>query len=117
MKAKVFKTGKIINVEYSTYSDYKPYIDIDNGDMYGDDEIRLIDDSTDKKNAPTQEEWYVFLDAVKEMRTIQRQREKNDFNFKKFSSITDWNDFMVESYERLKDLEHAIDNMIKNFLK
>ena len=113
MRAKVFKTGKIINVEYSTYSDYKPYIDVDNGDMYGDDEIGLIDDSREGKNKITPKEWFTFLDAVKEMRNIQKERSCLDF--KKFPSITDWDDYMIESYERLTDLEYIVDNMIKKF--
>ena len=115
MRAKVFKTGKIINVEYSTYSDYKPYIDVDNGDMYGDDEIGLIDNSREEKNKITPKEWFTFLDAVKEMRNIQKERSCLDF--KKFPSISEWEDYRIESYERLTDLEYIVDNMIKKFME
>ena len=115
MRAKVFKTGKIINVEYSTYSDYKPYIDVDNGDMYGDDEIRLIDDSIEKKKGPTQEEWYTFLEVVKEMRSIQRER--GCFDSMKFPTVDEWDAFIIESYERQTDLEYKVDNLIKKFME
>ena len=60
MKAKLIKNNKIVelvDVKYSTYSDYYPYIDINNGNMYRGCELMFIDETEPKED-------FVSIDKV-----------------------------------------------------
>ena len=92
----------------------------DKFDTLFEDEIGLGEgyyktEPTGNGRYPSQMQWFKFLDLVKEMRTVQKSRER--YNAMDFKTIDGFEEHVINSYERVTDLEYKVDNMIKELFK